>query len=52
MSTFYNEPGHNSGPTTTATSKAEGRMKESWLPKKKKRQIIMDGIGGCGKKKK
>lgn len=51
MTTFYNEPGHNSGPRTTATSKEEGRMKESGLPRKKKRMIILDGMGGCINKK-
>lgn len=50
---MYNEPTHDRGSRTTASSAAEGRLKESYLSKrKKKRKIIKDGIGGCGAKKK
>jgi len=50
---MYLEPTHDNTARTTATSQAEGRMKDSNLPlRKKKRKIIMDGIGGCGKKRK
>lgn len=48
---MYQEPTHDNKTRTTATSQSEGRMKESYLTKKKKRKAIMDGMGGCKKKK-
>lgn len=48
---MYIEPQKDMMPRTTASSKAEGRMKESYLSSKKKRKAIYDGAGGCKKKK-
>lgn len=47
MYNLYQEPKHNFGPITTANSTAEGRMKESFLPREKRRKAILDGVGGC-----